>query len=614
MEKQNLFDEFSPVTATLWKEKIVQDLKGVPYSKLITNLDEGFAIQPFYQREHLSSLDFLVGFPGQFPFVRGKNSDKNRWQVNQVFSVKHPQETNHEVIKALENGVDALTFVFEKQLQPDTTVLQQLLQNVDIGNVTLHFKGADTKTLKTSLQTLTSHPENLKGSIENDPLAYYNLHGVFEEKEPFAQMAKTLKVTSGWPAVRVITVDGAVFHNAGGTTVSEMAFTLAMGSFYVQQLTENGFSPDEVADKMLFRLAIGSDYFMEIAKFRAFRYLWAQILKAFGVREEKATTCIQAESSYRNKTVYDPYVNMLRTTTETMSAILGGVDTVSVLPFDVTFELPSEMAKRVARNQQLILKEESYFEKVADPAAGSYYIENLTAKLIEKSWELFLEVDNQGGYPEAFKKGFVQDRIEAEARKKDADVARRKVSVLGVNQFPNQIEHLDKELDTDIFDSNTTRQNKRTRPLHLYRAAAAFEKLRYDTDQFTKTHSRPRVWLLTLGNPAMRRARAQFTVNFFGCAGYEIIDHTGFASTEEGIAAAIKDKPQIVVLCSDDETYNTEALPVFEALKDNTIVVLAGKPGPLTEKLKNVGMEYFIHAHSNVLEELQKFNKMLGIV
>ncbi len=613
MEKQHLFDQFSPVSATQWKEKIVQDLKGIPYGKLITNLDEGFEIQPFYQKEDLASLGFLAGLPGQFPFVRGKNSDENHWQVNQVFPVKHPGETNREILKALKNGVDALTFVFDETLQPEPTVLQQLLQNVDMEKVSFHFRKTDTVAVVNSLQSLVSHPEKLKGSVENDPLSCYNFRGVFKEKEPFDQMAKAMKITSGWPSFRVITVDGTVFHNAGGTTVSEMAFALAMGSFYMQQLTENGFSPDEVADKILFRLAIGSDYFMEIAKFRAFRYLWAQILKAFGVSPEKAAACIQAENSYRNKTVYDPYVNMLRTTTETMSAILGGVDVVTVLPFDTTFEIPSEMAKRVARNQQLILKEESYFGKVADPAAGSYYIENLTANLVEKSWALFLEVDEQGGYPEAFRKGFVQDRIEAEARKKNADIARRKTSVLGVNQFPNQAEYFDNELDTLVFDSETSSRNKKIRPLHVYRAAAAFEKLRYTTDRFAKIQSRPRVWLLTLGDPAMRRARAKFAENFFGCAGYEIMDHTGFASAADGITSAMKDNPDIVVLCGDDKTYEEVAMKVFDALKDKTIVVLAGHPQPLVEKLKAKGMEHFIHVRSNVMEELQQFQKELGI-
>ena len=613
MKKEKLFTGFSPVSPTGWKEKIIRDLKGKPYKKLIRHLDEGFDIQPFYQKDHLRGLEFLQSLPGYFPFVRGKNSTGNRWQVNQVIPVKNTKEANIEAQKAIENGADALTFVWDETFRPDKNRLQQLLQPVNTQSVQLHFRGATAAGWIETLRQAIPDTEKPAGSVENDPLAYYTLHGTFRHTDPFHDMEKIVRTAFVFPDLKSVTVDGTPFHNAGGTTVSEMAFTLAMGSAYLEQLTDKGFTASDLAGKMLFRFAVGSDYFMEIAKFRAFRYLWAQILKAFGVNEEKAVACIHAESSYRNKTVYDPYVNMLRTTTETMSAIIGGADVVTVLPFDAAFEAPTEMARRIARNQQLILREESYFDKVADPAAGSYYIENLTANLIEKSWELFLETDKQGGYLQAFEKGFIQKRIETEARKKDNDIARRSISILGVNQFPNITEHRADLPDLAVFEPQSSPQDTPVKPLRIYRAALPFEKLRYATDRFSQTHRRPRVWLLTTGDLAMRRARAQFAENFFGCAGYEIVDHAGFTSAEEGMIAARKEKPEIVVLCSDDKTYEEAAPKVFQALKDHAIVVLAGKPEPLSEKLKVIGMQHFIYAGCNVLETLQQFNKMLGI-
>ena len=618
MEKEKLFTEFTPVTASQWKEKIIQDLKGADYDrKLVSHLDEGFDVQPFYQQEHIASLKYLQPLPGKFPFVRGKNAGGNKWRVNQIFEIKDPSEANKKARTALENGADSLTFDFGEQITPDDKALEKLLQHIDGEKVMLHFNVASPVGLLRSLQKLVRksgwNPEKVTGSVHNDPLAYFSLHGRFQDEKPFASLSQSLKAASGLPAFHVITVDGTIFHNAGSTAVSEMAFTLTAGSFYMQLLTDKGFPADEVAGRMQFSLAVGSNYFMEIAKFRAFRYLWAQILKACGVKEENAAASVQAVSAFRNKTVYDPYVNMLRTTTETMSAILGGADMITVLPFDLAYETPTEMAKRIARNQQLILKEESYFDKVTDPAAGSYYIENLTAGLIEKSWERFLKIDDLGGYPEAFKKGFVQDIIEKEAQKKDAGIARRKVSVLGVNQFPNITEHLDKELNPHVFKPEEASQPGSVRPLRIYRAAAAFEKLRYHTDRFAQKHRRPKVWLLTLGDMAMRRARAQFAENFFGCAGYEILDNPGFTSVEDGIAAAKKEKPEIVVLCSDDKTYEEVALTIFEKLKDETIVVLAGYPEPLVEKLKAEGMKHFIHVRSNVLKELEKFNEVLQV-
>lgn len=618
MEKQRLFDEFAPVTATQWKGKILQDLKGADYvKKLIWHTDEGFDVQPFYKQEHIASLKHLQPLPGKFPFVRGKNTGGNKWRVNQIFEIKDPLEAGEKARTALENGADSLAFDFGEQITPDDKALEKLLQNIDSEKTMLHFKVASPVGLLQDLLEFARkngwNPEKVTGSVHNDPLAYFTLHGRFQDEKPFALLLQSLKEASGFPAFRVITVDGTIFHNAGGTTVSEMAFTLAAGSFYMQLLTDKGFSADEVAGRIQFSLAVGSNYFMEIAKFRAFRYLWAQILKAYGVKEQNAAATVHAVSAFRNKTVYDPYVNMLRTTTETMSAILGGADMITVLPFDLAYETPTEMANRIARNQQLILKEESYFDKVTDPAAGSYYIENLTANLIEKSWELFLKTDDLGGYLEAFKKGFVQNRIEKEAQKKDTGIARRKVSILGVNQFPNINEHLDKELTPEVFEPEEASQTGPVRPLHIYRAAAAFEKLRYDTDRFAQKHQRPKVWLLTLGDMAMRRARAQFAENFFGCAGYEILDNPGFTTVEEGIAVAKKEKPEIVVLCSDDKTYEEVALTVFRKLKGETIVVLAGYPEPLVEKLKAEGMEHFIHVRSNVLKELEKFNEVLKV-
>ncbi len=548
MEKQRLFDEFSPVTTAQWKEKIIQDLKGADYDrKLISHLDEGFDVQPFYRQEHIVSLKYLQPLPGNFPFVRGKNTGGNQWHINQVLEVKGLSETNQRAGNALKNGADSVTFVFDEKAVSDEKGLGKLLQNINGEKTMLHFKAASPLSLLQNLKSFVRknkwNSEKVSGSVYYDPLCYLTLHGQFETENPFILLSQSMKAASGLPAFRIITVDGTIFHNAGGTTVSEMAFALSMGSFYMQYLTDEGFSADEVTQRIQFSFAVGPDYFMEIAKFRAFRYLWAQILKAFGVKEENAASCIHAVNAYRNKTVYDPYVNMLRTTTETMSAILGAADIITVLPFDHAYEKPTEMANRIARNQQLILKEESYFDKVADPAAGSYYIENLTAGLIDKSWELFLKTDEQGGYVEAFKKGFIQDRIEKEAQKKDTGIALRKVSILGVNQFPNINEHLDKEVNPEVFEPEEAPQTGTVRPLRIYRAAAAFEKLRYDTDRYAQKHHRPKVWLLTLGDMATRRARAQFAENFFGCGGYKISDYTGFASAEEGITAAKKKNP-----------------------------------------------------------------------
>jgi methylmalonyl-CoA mutase len=275
--------------------------------------------------------------------------------------------------------------------------------------------------------------------------------------------------------------------------------------------------------------------------------------------------------------------------------------------------MPDDFSERFARNQQLILKEESYFDKVTDPAAGSYYIENLTLELIRHAWKLFLETDGQGGYLQSFKKGLIQNRIKDEAAAKDRNIALRKQSVLGVNQYPNITERLERLNDESVLYATKTVNNTVAEPLLQYRGAMAFEQMRYKTDQYAKNNPRPKVWMFTYGNLAMRRARSQFAGNFFGVAGFEIIDNPGFNTVADGIAAAKKDKPDIVVLCASDEDYKLWAKEAFAALKDEFIVVLAGYPAELVETLKNMGMENFIHVKSNVLDELNRYRQMIGI-
>jgi methylmalonyl-CoA mutase len=418
-----------------------------------------------------------------------------------------------------------------------------------------------------------------------------------------------LKAAEHLPRFHTITVDGSIFHNAGSGIVSEMAFTLSMAVDYLNYLTEKDFDIDEIASHIRFNFSVGSQYFMEIAKFRALRYLWAKIVNAYGLNDaDSAKMYIHCSNSRWNKTIFDPYVNMLRTTTETMSAGIAGVDAMTVLPFNSLYEKETAFSERIARNQQLILQGESYFNKVADPAAGSYYIENLTGKLIDEAWQLFLEVDEKGGYLKAFEDGFIQQKVKEEARLKDLAIATKRKSILGTNQYPNTKEKVEKP----VFKPSAQANDKNV--LTPYRGAQAFEELRFRTEQFARKKTRPKTWMFTFGKLAMQKARSQFAANFFGCAGFEIIDNPGFATIEEGIATAKKAKPEIIVICSSDAEYAEHAPKIFQALKNDAIIVLAGYPKDLIEQLKSEGLENFIHIKSNVLEELKRYQQLLKIV
>jgi methylmalonyl-CoA mutase len=303
---------------------------------------------------------------------------------------------------------------------------------------------------------------------------------------------------------------------------------------------------------------------------------------------------------------------MLRTTTETMSAAIAGADSITTNPFDIAFKESDSFGYRIGRNQQLLLKEESYMDKIVDPAAGSYYIENLTDSIAQYAWQLFLAAEEQGGFAVAIANGYVQTEIEKTAQQRDMDIATRKTTILGTNQYPNLLEKMGDKITKDSNCSCCCHcDNPAIKPLRLYRGAEAFEKLRLATE---RSGSRPKVFLLTYGNLAMRKARSGFATNFFGVAGYEIIDNPGFKSAEEGVEAALKANADIVVLCSSDDEYAEITQQACQGLKGKVkSIVLAGFPKDMVDTYKEYGIDEFIHVKTNVLECLTKFQKTFGI-
>ena len=293
-----------------------------------------------------------------------------------------------------------------------------------------------------------------------------------------------------------------------------------------------------------------------------------------------------------------------------MSAALGGVDSLTVLPFDATFKASDEFSERIARNQQLLLKEESNFDKVIDPAAGSYYIESLTAMIAEQAWKIFLDIQNAGGMLAAIESGSIFAAVKETADKRKKDVASRKEILLGTNQFPNFSEMAAEKIANKecACKCGCTVETSGV-ALPTERAAEEFETLRLATEASAK---RPKAFMLTIGNLAMRLARSQFSCNFFACAGYEVIDNLGFSTVEEGVAAAKAAGADIIVLCSSDDEYAELAIPAFQAVGGEQIFVVAGAPACM-EDLQKAGIENFIHVRVNVLETLKGFNNKLGI-
>lgn len=616
------FAGFPPFSTEEWEELIRKDLKGADYEKkLIWKTHEGIPIRPYYTAEDLKNLEHLKSVPGEYPWVRGKKRSGD-WLVRQDIVVDDLEHANTRALDALMKGATSIGFVLDDNREYSPEEIASLLKDICLASAEIIFI---TDNPRTGLPSIIER-ENISrggtdsqphGSVEYDPLGYLFTTGNYpgsDEKGSFDAAISMVENAVRFPNFTVLNVNASVFHNAGGSAVQELAFAMASGAEYLERLTSGGVAAALAAGKIRFTFASGSNYFMEIAKFRAARYLWTKVLEAWEIDPEIAGKMfIHSVTSHWNKTIYDPYVNMLRSTTEAMAAVLGGADSLTIGRFDKIFKKEGTLfSERIARNTQLVLKEEAYFDKVADPAAGSYYIESLTASLIENSWNLFLEIAGQGGMVDAFRNGFVQDSIEETAGKRDHYIATRRDVLLGTNQYPDSSERVLERIDQSVFrPAQTASENAVARPLKLYRGAMEFDELRLKTEK--ADGGRPRVFLLTYGNPVMRKARAGFSSGFFGCAGFEIIDSNGFSDPESGVKAALEANASIVVVCSSDEEYPQIVPSITGALKDRAITVVAGYPKDSIEMLKEAGVNHFIHVRSNVLETLKQFQQELGI-
>lgn len=612
--KEKLFSDFPAVTTQEWMDKIMVDLKGADYEKkLVWKTNEGFKVKPFYRREDLEGLKTTEGLPGQYPYIRGNKKDDNTWFVRQDIRVDNPAEANAKALDLLNKGIDSLGFhIKAKDLNAD--YIRTLLKDICCECVELNFKTCQRHTVELA-KLLTEYfkekgynPEKLQGSLDFDPISRMmkkgkNVSGLI------ANAKELVEVMAPYPKFRCIAVNSLALNNAGAYIYQELGYALAWGNEYLSRLTEAGVSADLAAKKIKFNFGISSNYFMEIAKFRAARMLWADIVNEYHPACQCACQmAVHAETSSFNLTLFDAHVNLLRTQTEAMSAAIAGVDSITVTPFDKTYETPNDFSERIARNQQLLLKEESHLNRIVDPAAGSYYIENLTVSIAKQAWDLFLQTEEAGGMVKAVLDSSVQNAVNSSNRARHEAVSKRKEILLGTNQYPNFNETAGEKAPLEhACCCGHGDEAGEFATLNTDRAASEFEALRLETEHSGK---RPKAFMLTIGNLAMRQARAQFSCNFLACAGYEVIDNLGFPTVEEGIEAAMKANADIVVLCSSDDEYAEYAIPAFKALNGRAMFIVAGAPACMDE-LKAAGIENFIHVRCNVLETLKEYNKKL---
>lgn len=616
-----LFEDFKPTSTKEWEQLILKDLKGGDYEKkLITKTMENINIKPYYRIEDLEGLEYLESSPGEFPFTRGSKTEFNNYEIRQDIFVGGYEEAAEKSIEIISKGVNSIGFIICMKEDVSKTGFFSLLKNIDLEKIRINFYSGEHSliTLKYLLDYIEENKlqkNKVKASFSFDPFGFKTISGDFYSKKKSTDIDMLFEmfnlVNENYSEIKILNINGLFYRNAGSSAVQEVAFVLNNVTECLSEMAKRGLKPQMLIKNIMLTLGIGANYFIEIAKIRATRLLFSKTLEMWNNdNTNHSDVFIHSITSGFNKTAYDPFVNVLRATTETMSAIIGGSNSITAKPYDSSYKATDEFSERIARNIPIILKEEAKFDKTIDPSAGSYYIENLTNSIAENALSLFLEIEKEKGYFEALKKGIIQDIINETLLKRENNIALRKEILLGTNQYADASENVLETIDDDIYYKKgiPINDNSDIKPLRFKRGALKFEELRFETEKLAK---KPKVFLLTYGNIAMRKARATFATNFFANAGYQIIENTEFSSIEKASEIAIKENADITVICSSDDEYEQIAPTAFEMLKDKTIFVVAGYPKNLIEDFENKGINNFIHVKTNILSTLNSFHSKL---
>jgi methylmalonyl-CoA mutase len=699
------FEEFAFPTYQDWKQSAEKALKGKPFDKIMyTDTYEGIRLEPIYFKENIEKLAHIENyFPGEFPFVRGGSSAGNKagWQVAQEIPYPIPEDLNKALKYDLQRGqnaihisVDRASAIHENFIPDDLSGFDLCISNprdlestfdgIDIENIPV-FLNAGTAALTMAAMLVDYCKkqgislEKLKGGIEADPLSELVMDGELPGglEEQYNEMADLTKwMIENAPEFTTVSINTNVYHNSGAHAVQELGLAIATGAEYLRQMGKMGLEIDQVAPRMRFTFTAGNNIFMEIAKIRAARILWANVVKNFGGTEKSQKMYIHVNTSSRERTKYDPYVNMLRNTGQAFSAIVGGADSVHVGYFDEHFGLPGEFSRRISRNTQLVLAHEAHLTDTIDPAGGSWYIESLTDELSSLSWDYFREIEKGGGISAALESGKIQDEIDEVFKMRSKSLTTRKEVIVGTNKYSNLTEKapanvieynyealekysddfeeflksrdndkLDKSLDNlesavksgaglfgpvldcisagaaagEIYEALRVKDNPsaKVKPLILRRPTEQFEELRdFAAEYFNEKGEFPRIKLLCYGKLRDYKARADFSADFFRVGGFEYDILNGIENSAQAIKALEQQGPSIVVICSTDENYEEiipDFGPKFRMEYPDSTLVLAGYPKEKVEEYSELGVDEFIHVKANIYEILKEMQKIAGL-
>ncbi|MCP4884343.1 MAG: hypothetical protein GY908_11185 [Flavobacteriales bacterium] len=595
-KEKMLFQDFIPPTKQDWLDKVNIDLKGADFNKRLVwkNLN-GIDLKPFYIKSDQKELL--------------KNTGENSAQVVNYRRIKVQKvaTANQLALKALGEGMNGLIFEINSEVSA-----YDLLEDIDFNGISISFElnkesFSFCTSYKSFLKDLSIEPNLVHGFIDLDIFNQYLETGSLD-KDLIDRAGELTEIFSDYPNFKSLTVSGTIYQDTGSNQVQEIAYTLNSLVFLLEELINTKYQAQTLFDNLHFVLGISSEYFVEIAKFRVFNSILSDIAAKYGVA--KASASLSAKTSVWSKSVTDPNTNMLRSTTEAMAALLGNVDGLELDPYDHEFKNSNDFSSRIAGNITTILKEESYFGKVANPVDGSYYIEELSLQMAKKALDLFKDVEALGGFISQTENENIQSQIAEIRMKKIKLLSQRRIAMVGVNKYPNLME----TISQDFLDH----QEKNTDPKLLIRQRAGLEmeKIRYTTEHFVEEKGfRPIVEIASFGQLTMRKARAAFAYDFMGVSGFEIESEKSFNSFKEAADETAVSNSDVVVICSSDTDYQESALDFvkeFRTQNGSKILVLAGNPEGIQDSLSASGLDGFIHVRSDIFKTLTEIQQKIS--
>ena len=690
-------DEFTPPTYEEWKQACIELLKGAPFEKkMYTKTYEGITFDPMYFRATTEEILPKNSYPGMGDFLRGATANgyvNNAWGIAQPCDETMPEENNellkHEIDKgssiynvkldsATRDALDARQAEKVGDNGVSLTTLgdvEDLLKGLKLDQYPLYIYAGESSAplmalIIAALKKNGGDVSKLRGVIGADPIGALTLKGkldqsldkIFDEQAAVAKFA-----VKNCPEVKTFMVRSDVYSNGGANDIQELAYTLSTAVTYLRAMLDRGLTIDEAAEQIMFGVSMGANFFMQISKLRAIRPIWAQIIKAFGGSEEVQHIHLHARPAKFFMTVYDPYVNLLRGASQLFSAIAGGVESYENSAFDEPIRKGDEFSRRIARNMQIILREEFGLVQPIDPAGGSWAVESLTKQIKEKVWAEFQAVEGKGGIVAALKEGYPQAQIDAVLAARLKAVMGRRDRIVGTNMYPNMLEErLDpraedfaenkkvrtaaieaylknvdaadalKKVDANNFETVIdaaakgstiadlrgalgTGESEEVKTIVPHRLAEKFEKLREATEKFkAEKNDNVKIFLANMGPIPQHKARADFTTSFLQVGAFEVLGNNGFETVDDAAKAAKESGADAVVICSTDATY-PEIVPALapklhEVLPNATVYLAGTAPEELVETYKNAGIDDYINIRSNCYNTLTAMQKKKGVI